>query len=101
MDQRQLELRREAARKFLEALDQLEESLNKTETLKQKAKNEARAQEIRLPRASGPPKLSRTPPPDRTTYAAGQDQAKQFTMQDLEEAAADIDQYIQSRDPLD
>ncbi|MGA7935443.1 MAG: hypothetical protein WCA35_17970 [Kovacikia sp.] len=76
IDQHQRELRRAAARKFFESLDQLQERLQTTDN-----------QPINQP--ISPP----TPPP----ADKGTSESFQFDLNAFEQAAADIEAYIQQK----
>lgn len=78
MDKEQLNARRAAAKAFMESLDKLSDSLNSPASETAKAKPQSPA-----PSPPPPPKKARTP---------------QFSFADLEEAIADIEQFMQNQE---
>lgn len=78
MDQNQNSYRRAAAKAFFDSLDQLQETLDVAD----------------LPTAKPQPPAAKPNPskPEKTSRST-------FTLADLEEAAADIEQFMQAKNP--
>ncbi|MCS6813977.1 MAG: hypothetical protein NZ772_10480 [Cyanobacteria bacterium] len=98
MDVDQREVRRAAAKAFLDSLDQLQASLQANDYQSSLAKSQAA---VNQPISTVGMDSNRSPADSRNT-AAQQNASKsavpvRFTLQDLEMAIADIDNYIESK----